>query len=377
MRGYKGPVLTRAQGACFIAVMCAACSSSKLRAVPSDAGNPGDAGVEAASPSNETLTVFDAARISSDSKASNFQQLDGLVDFSGGPFSSVKLVTDLGTTCFPFESWANNRPPPGQNWPADCDAFDRNFEISMDDAVSDAGESPGLELIRAITPFGGPMHVERDLTAIANAQPGEHRIRAHITTYPDPAGLVTGSDAGWNVSLKVELTRGAPEQHPLAVIPLYYGDLTTADPTSATFTTPAGTTHAYIEYRTTGHGQATGSPFECSGPAEEFCSREHTIQLDGTTLQTFTPWRKCTSECTLMTTEGDAGFDYCAQNPCGAIASVRAPRANWCPGTESPPLVLDAPELATPGTHEVSWQVSQIAMGGLVRVSLTYYAFGD
>ncbi len=327
------------------------------------------------------MTVFDAQRISSDSSASNFQQLNGDIAFEGGPFTSVKLVADLGTTCFPFAGWKENPPPAGQNWPADCDAFDRNFELSLDDPDSDAGATPGLELIRAITPFGGPLHLERDLTALANAAPGAHRLRAHITTYPDPDGVVTGSNAGWSVSAKIEVTRGAAAEHPLAVVPLFYGDLLTADAQSASFTTPEGTTRAYLEYRTTGHGQAQGGIFECNGPAEEFCSRTHTVQLDGSTLQTFTPWKNCSSTCTLMTSDSDAPFDppiqYCAENPCGAIASVKAPRANWCPGSESDPIVLDAPELAVPGNHEVSWQVSQIAKGGSVRVSLTYYAFAD
>jgi hypothetical protein len=64
------------------------------------------------------------------------------------------------------------------------------------DPGADASSTPGLELVRAITPFGGPMHMERDLTVIANAQPGTHRLRAHITTYADGAGKVTGSKAG-------------------------------------------------------------------------------------------------------------------------------------------------------------------------------------
>jgi hypothetical protein len=363
-----------------LAFVCAACSSSKLDDPSAGPGNASAgasaAGAAAVSPQSESVQVFDAARITSEMSAPNFQAQMADIDFSAGPFQSVKLVADLGTTCFPFAGWKDDRPLTGQNWPADCDAFDRNFEISLDDpdpATADA--LPGMELVRAITPFGGPMHIERDLTAIANAQPGSHRLRAHINTYADAAGLVTGSAAGWNVSLRLELVRGPAAERPLAVVPLFYGDVTTSDPLSATFTIPEGTTHGYLEYRSTGHGQAPGTIFQCSGPAEEFCSREHTIQLDGATLKTFTPWRTCASACTLLTNDADAGFDYCAENPCGAIASVKASRANWCPGSETLPLVLDAPELATPGVHEVSWQVSQIAMGGSVRVSLTYFAF--
>jgi hypothetical protein len=295
---------------------------------------------------------------------------------------SATLIVDLATTCVPFSSWADDPPPKGQNGPADCDAFDRNFEISIDgaepgDADASADAAPGLELIRAITPFGGPLHLERDLTDVANGLSGAQRIHARINTYSDPAGLSTGSAAGWNVSLKVQLSPGAAPRHPLAVVPLFYGDLTSADPVSASFTVPAGTSDGFFEYRTTGHGQAAGDLTSCSGPAEEFCRRQHTITLDGAPLKIFTPWKACAASCTLAKTEGDAGVDYCIENPCGAVASVKAARANWCPGSESPPITIDAPELATPGPHQVSWQVSQIATGGSVRVSLTYYAFGD
>ena len=384
---------------CLAGAACAACSSSKLREPsanpPSDdagvagssgqAGGVGDAGEDAAAgttdeaPGTETLQVFDAARITSDMTAPNFQQQSADLDFGAGPFSSVRLIADLGTTCFPFAGWKDNPPPSGENWPADCDAFDRNFELSLDDpeAGADASAAPGLELVRAITPFGGPMHIERDVTVIANALPGPHRLRAHITTYADGAGLVTGSKAGWNISVRVELVRGPLVQHPLAVVPLFYGDLSSAEPMTASFTVPKGTRQGFLEYRTTGHGQGNGDFFQCKGPAEEFCSRQHTIQIDGEVIKSFTPWRSCLSACTLVTTDTDAGFDYCAENPCGAIASVKAPRANWCPGSESAPLVLDAAELATPGAHDVSWQVSEIATGGIVRVSLTYYAFAD
>jgi hypothetical protein len=354
---------------------CVACAPSTPLTVPSDAGTT-------APPTEQTLTAFDAARISSAASDPNFQELSADLDLSSGPYSSATLVVDLATTCVPFSSWANDPPPEGQNWPADCDAFDRNFEISLDGAEpggADAGAAatPGLELVRAITPFGGPLHLERDLTSIANGLPGTHRIRARINTFSDPAGLVTGSAAGWNVSAKVVLTPGPAPLHPLAVIPLFFGDLTSADPVMSSFTVPSGTSKGFFEYRTTGHGQAAGDLTSCSGPAEEFCRRQHTISLDGQTLKTFTPWKTCTALCTLAKTEGDAGVDYCVENPCGAVASVKASRANWCPGSESAPIVIDAPELANAGDHQVSWQVSQIAAGGSVRVSLIYYAFGD
>jgi len=356
-----------------ILVFSCACSSRPLPGLRgSDAG--------AAPPvqtRSQTLTLFDHARISSDSSAPNFQQLETDVDFGAGPYQSVTLSADLGSTCFPFSNWSENPPPAGQNYPADCDAFDRNFEFSLDDPEGDASSTPGLELVRAITPFGGPEHLEHDLTAVANGSPSAHRLRVRINTYPDPAGKISGSNGGWDLSAKLTLVTGAAPRRPLAVIPLFYGDITTTDALAAEFDAPAGTRSAYVEYRTTGHGQAAGDPISCRGPAEEFCQRTHTIQLDGREIETLKPWRTCTDLCTLVTAEGDAGFSYCQQNPCGDIDSVRAPRANWCPGSETPAIIFDDSELATPGHHELSVQLSDVASGGSVHVSLTYFAFAD
>lgn len=366
-----------------VAFAClAACSSKPLPPPPGlDAGR--DSAADAApgdgsAPDTETVTVtvIDAARISSDANAANFQRLTADMDLTDGPYQRVTLLAELGTTCFPFSAWQSNPPPPGQNYPADCDAFDRNFELALDEPDADSGAPPGLELVRAITPFGGPMQLEHDLTALANARPGPHRLSARINTYSDAAGQITGSNGGWTVSVRLVLVKGTPPRPPLAVVPLFYGDLTTIRGASAPFTTPSGTRSAYLEYRTTGHGQAAGDTLHCSGPAEEFCKREHTIELDGTPLKTFTPWQSCAKNCSLIS-DADAGFSYCAENPLGDVASVKAPRANWCPGTESAPIILDSPALAVPGDHELSWRVSEIADGGSVRVSVTYYAFGD
>src|SRR5882724_11740438 len=148
-----------------LVVTCAACAPSTPLSALSDAGPPTTTPL----PAQQSIAVFDAARISSASSDPNFQELSADLDLSGGPFLSATLIVDLATTCVPFSSWADDPPPKGQNWPADCDAFDRNFEISLDgpepsDAGVSAASGPGLELVRAITPFGGPMHVERDLT---------------------------------------------------------------------------------------------------------------------------------------------------------------------------------------------------------------------
>jgi len=236
------------------------------------------------------LQAFDAVRIHSHSDEPDFQKATAMVDFHDGPFASATLIVDLASTCYPFQNWT--APPMGQNWPADCDAFDRNFEFALDDK---------LELMRAITPFGGPEHQEIDITDVANGLPGMHTLSVTIPTYSDAAGMVSGSDGGWNVSAQLVMTPGAAPRKVLAVLPLFYlsQDKATA-PQVATFDVPAAAMASRIEYRATGHGGAMDTTGNCIGPAEEFCKRTHHVVLDGSELQNFVPWRNdCYLNCTM------------------------------------------------------------------------------
>jgi hypothetical protein len=339
------------------------------------AGDAADASVEA---SSHTLTLLDDARIGSDPSQPNYRMATAPVKLAGGPFASVTLVVDLTSTCYPFSNWATDKPPAGQNWPADCDAFDRNFEMALFDPVSKA--SPGIELVRAITPFGGPEHIERDVTDAFNAIGSTARaFTITIPTASDSTGIESGSDGGWNVSAHLEVTPGTPPRNLLSVQSLIYTSIPASESgmtTSLPFTLPAGTTATTIEYRVTGHGDATDSSSNCIGPADEFCKRVHTLTLDGTLLDSIAPWRgNCSTVCTIATSDASSGpvGGYCAQNPCGDIQSVEAPRANWCPGSETPPFVYK-PSLS-PGDHTFAFAISSIA--GFWRVSTTVYAYGD
>jgi hypothetical protein len=355
-----------------------ACASENLDPIGSGGGG-GEGGAPVMPGPPFSLPLFDRARISSNGDDPNFHNVIAPIDLTGGPYASATLVIDLDSTCYPFESWENNPPPAGHNWPADCDAFDRNYEWTLDDPEEEGnGQPPGIELVRAITPFGGPSHFEIDVTDVMNGvSQGSHRVRAHITTYSDGEGIVSGSNGGWFVSGRIDLVPGTAPRNVLAVVPIYNKSYGPADaPGAQRFTVPEGTVASRIEYRVTGHGGGNGG-LGCVGPAEEFCDREHKLQLDGAEVAAFHPWRTdCATWCTITHYDNGngGGFDYCLENPCGAIASVQAPRANWCPSQMTPPFVLE-PALGV-GEHTMSWQVSAIAEGGSWRTSATYFAFG-
>jgi hypothetical protein len=349
------------------------------------AGAPGEAGVDGQGRAGEAasfddgVTVLDRITMSSDAAAEYHQNAAAQVSFGSESVARATLRIRLESPCFPFERWQTEPTTAGHFWPDACDAFDRQFLISLDGSDGGVGNglAPGIELTRAITPFGGPLAFDTDITDIVNGLPGDHTLRVEIPTYSDAEGKVSGSKGSWIVSANVLLEPGPAPRKVLALVPLVFSPQSSATPEPFAFETPAGTTSARIEYRATGHGLGTGTVPACIGPAEEFCHRTHTLQLDGAELVTFDPWRTdCAALCTLTTNSSGNGIaQYCKENPCGAPQSVRASRANWCPGSVTAPLSIDDQSLATPGAHELSLHIDALAEGGNWLVSATYFAF--
>jgi hypothetical protein len=239
-----------------------------------------------------------------------------------------------------------------------------------------------FNVVHAITPFGGPEQLDVDLTDLANARPGRHLLRVRLQSYSDPAGKVTGSNAGWTVGASVAVVPGAAPRAVLAAVPLFATRVGPGDPPPlGAFVVPPGAKAGRIEYRASGHGQGVRDP-GCIGPADEFCTRHHLIRLDGIEVAATDPHRDdCQTLCTLAHYGGTGagkGFDYCAENPCGATASVRAPRANWCPGSMTAPEIWDAfAAFTAPGPHTFSTEIANIGQGGSWLVSATYYSYSS
>lgn len=346
----------------------------------SDAADAGSGAPDAVADTAPTgpieRVVLDDVRISSWDTDPNFQNALGTFSFEGGPWAEATLIVELRSPCFPLD-WVRTGAgvPDGHNWPEECDAFDRNFEVTLNDPNAE-GDPPALELVRAITPFGGPMTIETDITDYANFLTGEQRLRVHITTWSDGAGQVSGAHGGWDVSARVELVPGEPPREVLAIVPLLnvgHGPIE-AWP-AVDFEVPEGTTEARIEYRTTGHGGGSSAgQSACIGPADEFCRRYHHVSIDGRDLGVWQPWRSsCEDLCDLVSSP----FEHCEQNPCGAIESVRAPRANWCPGDVTGPEIFEDASLTTPGTHTFGHLIEGAGEGSYWRTSATYFAWGD
>jgi hypothetical protein len=364
-----------------IIALGAGCDSTPLHpAAPQAAGGEAAAagGTPGGGEASAEPVVFEALKrvtISSDANAEHFQRASAEVDFGHEPVARAAVSITLESPCFPFAGWADPPVPSGQRWPEPCDAFDRTVSLTLDELATDAGGTPGLELLRAITPFGGPLLVEADVTDVVNGLPGAHQLGLRIDTWSDPDGLVSGAKGEWIASVDLTLWQGAAPRHVLTVVPLELITQTEVDAPAVQLEVPEGATSARLEYRATGHGAAFAPG--CIGPAEEFCRRTHELRLDGEVLTELSPWRDdCASLCTM--TANDSGYgpsSYCAENPCGAPESVRAPRANWCPGSMTPPFAIEAPALLMAGPHELTRSIPELATGGSWLVSATYFAF--
>lgn len=383
-------------GSAALVVALAACQSKPLDSIPGSPGSGGKTGSsgqggaelaadgpQAAGEGGATagalgeplrLQIFSSTHISSSQSAEYFQRAFAELDFGQEPVAKASLRVTLESPCFPFARWAEAGVPEKHNWPALCDAFDRTLSVTLDETAPASSGAPGLELLRAITPFGGPLDMETDVTDVVNGLPGRHLLGLRIDTWSDADGLVSGSNGEWLASAELLLWPGTPPRRVLAVVPLVLGAQTEVEAPATTFEVPTGTGSARIEYRVTGHGSAFA--VGCLGPAEEFCPRTHELRLDGELLQELRPWRDCSDMCTL--TRNDSGYgpsQYCAENPCADPNSATAPRANWCPGSATAPFVLQAFALEAPGEHELTRRIPELAPGGTWYVSATYFAF--
>lgn len=312
------------------------------------------------------------------------QFIDRAFDLGAGPFAKVTLTFQLESPCFPFDKWTADPPPSGQEFPPKCDRFDRLMYFEIDPAA-DAAATPGTQILRSITPYGGPLEKTVDITDFANVHPGPHTLRSFVGTWVDDAGQISGAQGGYFLGVDIAIEPGTPERRALAVIPLWSGWVgpETSLPELA-FTLPEGTQRAELAYLVTGHGGGEDPSAACIGAADEFCRRTHHLFVDGSPLtpegydsDAFIPWRDdCDELCTMAQGHPMMG-SYCEENPNRMASSVTAPRANWCPGDDVPPIVAQLPAAsATPGAHQARFAIDGIHKDGRWQVAMIVSAHG-
>lgn len=210
------------------------------------------------------------------------------------------------------------------------------LSVLMDDG---AGGQVERELVRFVTPYGGPAVFEQDVTALGPLLHGQRTLRAYISTFSE--------EPGWtiNVSLRYSAdTIGARRPH---YARLLFADshVTSASNTlRKTLTIPDGLDMPRLRVLTSGHAT--------DGTAEnEFVSCTHVLRIDGRIIARWRPWSERGGELReLNPTAGRWKVDG------REIRSSDLDRSGWHPGLAVEPMIIPMPEL-TPGRHRIELTV--------------------
>jgi hypothetical protein len=225
-----------------------------------------------------------------------------------------------------------------------CDRFDRWGFMGV---ASGEGMAESItEIARFATPFGGAVDWTTDVTGLSPILAAHRRLVVQIDTWVGPT---RPPGAGWLVDATLTFTPGIPERRPIQVIPLWpVGTLDVGDPANPPtiparmVQIPAEAESVELRSFVTGHGQ--GNFQNCA----EFCPKMHTYTVGGMTFGRLA-WRDdCASFCTLTRPPGST-VQFCQESPTGVVGSVRASRANWCPGALVVPWSFDVSAAARPG----------------------------
>jgi Peptide-N-glycosidase F, C terminal len=284
-----------------------------------------------------------------------------------GCWAGVKVQMTASSAC-------SGTPPAGQNWPTDCDPYDRLAQVSL----ADPGKT-AMFVLDAVTSFGGSAMWTQDVTDYASLLSGKHTYRVEIDTYSDSQGLVTGTASSHDVTVSILLTPGPPPHDVLLAVPLLRSDITgggdAGEPMlSAKLDAPSGATQARFDYFTSGHG-ANGPEMEC----DEFCPKQNDVTLDGKSVYAKTPTSNCSDNCTHQSISGSiscAGmtFDYvCQQNPDACPPSATAPRSNWCPSQIISPIAIPLPVTALDGAHTAGVSIKNADGTWSTSLSAVFY----
>ena len=279
-----------------------------------------------------------------------------------GCYANIKLHMQSSTAC-------KGAPPPGQNWPALCDPFDRLAQVWL----ADKGQTP-MFVLDAVTPFGGLGIWDQDITDYAQSIAGMHTYHVEVGTYADPAGKATGTMSSHDVDVSVIVTPGVPPHAVAGVVPLWRQGINgNTKMVMGSFTAPAGATAGHFDYFTSGHG-GNGNP-----PCDEFCMKENDIAVDGMNVYMDSPFINCDDNCDHQSIQGTIGcggmtFNYiCKQNPTACPTSATAPRANWCPSKIIPLIQVPLPSSALLGKHDVTLGIPGVEGDFSIGLAVVFY----
>ncbi len=207
-------------------------------------------------------------------------------------------------------------------------------------APGGAAEEAEIEIMRFVTPFGGPATYSADLTAFAPLLAGKTSLRVWISTWKQPA---------WKVTLTLAYTSdGAGYRRPIFAQPIFNSEVTAEKRTlRANIRIPKAVARPRLHVLSTGHAtDGVGG--------DEFISRTHVLRIDGQEVAQWRPWSEKGGPLREMNpTAGRTEIDK------RSLWASDLDRSGWHPGLLVEPAHIPLPELA-PGQHTIELEILNI-----------------
>src|SRR6185503_6084241 len=207
-------------------------------------------------------------------------------------------------------------------------------------AVSPANRE--LELVRFITPFGGPASYTQDVTSLAPMLKGRAVLRLSLGTIVKPA---------WKVTVTLQYSsEGAGYRRPVWAEYVIQNDHIAAETgrIKAKVEVPPGLVRPRLRIITTGHAtDGTGG--------DEFVTRTHVLRIDGLEVARWRPW---TEEGGSLRKFNPMSDRWTIQGR--ELWSSDLDRSGWRPGQVVEPLMIPVPELAPGRAHTLELEILNI-----------------
>jgi hypothetical protein len=198
-----------------------------------------------------------------------------------------------------------------------------------------------IELMRFVTPFGGPATYTADLTAFAPLLSGETSLRVWISTWKQPA---------WKVTLTLLYTaEGVGYRRPRWATPIFNSEVTALESRLvSTIDVPAGLARPRLHILSTGHAtDGTGG--------DEFITRSHVLRIDGIEVARWRPWSENGGR--LRGANPTSGRSMKTDGRELWVSDLD--RSGWNPGLLVEPMQIPLPELGA-GKHTIELEILNI-----------------
>jgi hypothetical protein len=206
--------------------------------------------------------------------------------------------------------------------------------VAGDDGASE------IEIMRFVTPFGGPATYTADLTAFAALLNGKTTVRVWVSTWKQPA---------WRVTLTLTYTaEGVGYRRPIWAKTVFNGEITTQRSKLKTaIVVPPGLARPRLQILSTGHATDGAG-------GDEFISRTHVLRVDGVEVARWRPWSEEGGRLRAINpTSGRMKIDD------RTLWASDLDRSGWQPGLLVEPLCMPLAEL-TPGTHTIELEILNV-----------------